>query len=99
MSATHPEAKPLRRACAKVMGQWVAQLKVEDRPDCYRALVILLADDDTCLKLSAVAALRTLIDDFGFANQQFVEFVGPVMTLLTAVLRASSELDTQTQVS
>jgi hypothetical protein len=50
------------------------------------------------LQLTAVSALSTLIDDWNFSDTQFVEFVGPAMQLLVALLGQAAQLDSQTQV-
>ncbi len=90
--------RPLRRAIARLIGAWVPQVKEEDRPVLYAALVALLSEQDACVQLSAVAALRALIDDFGFEVKEFMGHVAPCVRALAAMLRASQELDTQTQV-
>ena len=51
------------------------------------------------LQLTAVDAMRSLVDDWNFSDAQFVEFVGPAMQLLVTILKGSSELDSQTLVS
>lgn len=50
------------------------------------------------LQLAAVAALRTLVDDFGFDEAAFKQHVPAAMHHLAAMLCSSSELDSQTQV-
>lgn len=57
-----------------------------------------MADADAAVRLSAAAALRALVDDFGFEVAPFMGCVGGVMQGLAAMLVESDELDTQTQV-
>jgi hypothetical protein len=50
------------------------------------------------VRLAAVAALRALVDDFGFDVATFMGCAAGVMEALAAMLVDSDELDTQTQV-
>lgn len=95
------------RAVARVLGQWVSDLKPEDRQAAYEALTVALVqpqarqhghDPDVVLQLAVVAALRCLVDDFGFESQAFGGVLPAVVGALTAMLKDSDELDTQTQV-
>lgn len=54
LADTSKEAKPLRRRAALLLGQWVVKINAEDRPAAYRALLSLMADQDTALQLAAV---------------------------------------------
>ncbi|WIA20395.1 hypothetical protein OEZ85_004815 [Tetradesmus obliquus] len=53
---------------------------------------------DVVLQLAAVAALRALVDDFGFEGEAFVAVLPAVLGALCGMLQESEELDTQTQV-
>ena len=55
LADTSPEAKPLRRRAALLVGQWVVKLPAVSRPAAYRALLSLMADEDTALQLAAVS--------------------------------------------
>ncbi len=55
LADTSPEAKPLRRRAALLVGQWVVKLPADTRPAAYRALLSLMADEDTALQLAAVS--------------------------------------------
>jgi hypothetical protein len=95
----------LPRAAARVVGQWVADLKPEDRPAVYTALTVLLVQPgqqqqgpDAVLQLAAVQALRVLVDDFGFEGPAFVGVLPAVVGALASMVADSDELDTQTQV-
>lgn len=99
MSDGSPAAPPLRRRVALLLGRWVADLAEADRPAAYRALLSMLAEGaDPAAQLAAVSALHSLIDDFGFREEQFMEFVGPSFQLLAAFLQSASEFDSQIQV-
>jgi len=76
----------------------VPRLEPSDRPTTYAGLLSALSDPDAAVRLAAVAALRALVDDFGFDAAQFMGSVGGVMQGLAAMLVDSAELDTQTQV-
>jgi hypothetical protein len=95
------------RAAACVVGQWVSDLKPEDRQAAYAALTVALVqpqqqqhgqEPDVVLQLAVITALRFLVDDFGFESQGFVGVLPAVVGALTAMLKDSDELDTQTQV-
>lgn len=97
----------LPRAAARVIGQWVSALKPDDRQPAYAALTVALVqpqaqqrqqEPDVVLQLAAVAAMRLLVDDFGFEGQAFLPVLPAVVGALTAMLKESEELDTQTQV-
>jgi hypothetical protein len=104
--ASRQQMLPLMpRAAAHVLGQWVSDLKPQDREQAYAALTGALVqrrqfgqEPDVVLQLAAVAALRLLVDDFGFESLGFCPVLGAVMEALTAMLKESDELDTQTQV-
>ncbi len=49
-------------------------------------------------QLTAVDAMRTLVDDWNFSDEQFVGFVGPCMERLLFYAADSDELETQTHV-
>ncbi|CAL8468538.1 g8078 [Coccomyxa elongata] len=98
LADTSPEAKPLRRRAALLVGQWVVKLPADTRPAAYRALLSLMADEDTALQLAAVSSLRALVEDWEFQEAPFLEFVAPALQLLAALLQESTELDTQLQV-
>ena len=94
-----PENKPLRRRVAILIGQWVPQLKAEDRPKVYRAMLDLLADEDFGISMAAVTALIDLVDDWSFEEEPFLEFVAPCFQLLAQRLQACQDYETQIQVS
>jgi hypothetical protein len=94
-----PHTKPLAWAAAKVVAAWVPSLKPEERPMMYQALTHLLQHEDLCLKLTALSALRALVDDFGFAAGDLVPCLPALVQECTRLLCESAELDTQTQVS
>jgi hypothetical protein len=50
------------------------------------------------MQLTAVDAIRALVDDWNFNDEQFVEFVGPTMQLLVHMRKDCEELDSQTLV-
>lgn len=89
----------LRRRAARALGAWAPRLEAGDRPAAYAALLSALGDADAAVRLAAVAALRALVDDFGFDGPQFLPAAGGVMTALAGMLVESEELDTQTQVT
>lgn len=91
-------ARVLRRRCAYVLGAWVAEIPQEARPGCYNALISLLSSDDMCLQLTALSTFKTLIDDWNFYEDQFLEFCWPVLRCLFSMAHTASEFDTQLQV-
>ena len=75
------------------------QLAKSDQPATYAALTHLVGQQDACLRLSGVAALRQLVDDFNFEGEHIMPYVPQIMAACQAMLADSDELDTQTQVS
>ena len=95
--AAPPASAPLRRAAARALGAWTPRVEAGDRPAVYAALLAALGDADAAVRLAAAAALRALVDDFGFDAAQFAPCAGGVMQALASMLVTSDELDTQTQ--
>ena len=61
LADSSPQAKPLRRRTLLVLGQWVPKLADDDRPDVYRAVLHLMANEDAALQLAAVSTLQVCI--------------------------------------
>lgn len=51
----------------------------DSRPRAYEALVSLLRTDKPLLQLAALAALRNLIDDWGFYEDGFAPYIGATL--------------------
>ena len=69
--------KPLRRRAALLIGAWVADLKSADKPVVYQAIVSLMTDDDEAIALTGFNVLHNLVDDWGFIESDFLEYVEP----------------------
>jgi hypothetical protein len=92
-----PAAAPLRRAAARVAAAWVPRAARADRPPLYAALAAALAAPDAAVALAAAAALRALVDDWEFREDEFEPFAAEVFACLAALLRAAEELETQSE--
>lgn len=62
----------------------------------YRAcLELLQPSEDLAVRLTASKTLRSIMDDFEFVGEQFVEFLEPVIALLFALLKEAVECETK----
>lgn len=91
-------AKPLRRRALLIVGQWTPKLHERDRPAVYHAVLQMLGDQDAALQLAAVATLQSLVDDWDFREDQFVDIAGPAFAALMPVLQSAEDYDAQLQV-
>ncbi|GJP39755.1 hypothetical protein CLOM_g24098 [Closterium sp. NIES-68] len=98
MACRHPNARILRRRAAWMVGQWVSKVEGDLCVPAYQALISLLADADLVVQLTAVASLRSLIDDVHFYEDQFAPFLDTAVQLLFCCLQQVSEFDSQLQV-
>lgn len=90
-------AKPLRRRALLIVGQWTPKLHERDRPAVYHAVLQMLGDQDAALQLAAVATLQSLVDDWDFREDQFVDIAGPAFAALMPVLQSAEDYDAQLQ--
>lgn len=90
--------RSIRRRVGMLISKWVPCVPAESRPPVYECLMFLLGDEeDGAVRLAACSALRSLIDDWNFDEQQFTAFIGPTIQLLLSLLSSASEFDTQVQ--
>ncbi|CAG9463738.1 unnamed protein product [Pedinophyceae sp. YPF-701] len=89
--------RPLRRRAVIVIGQWVGKLDGDMRPGVYSVLIAALSSGDPAISLAAVAALRAIIDDFGFEQDQFSPFVAPCLSALLSSMQTFARFDAQVQ--
>ncbi|GAQ92680.1 Nuclear transport receptor KAP120 (importin beta superfamily) [Klebsormidium nitens] len=87
----------LRSRVAWLLGRWVAKVKGELRRPVYQALVELLQEDDAAVQLSAIGALRALIDDVHFFEHEFEEFLGAFLQFLFQFLYKATNFESQSQ--
>ncbi|KAJ9531806.1 hypothetical protein QJQ45_021952 [Haematococcus lacustris] len=99
LGSSGPLSSLLKRRVLRLVACWVTRLEGSDRPPLYRAVNACLWNTDPCLQLGAVACLHALVDDWGFEDQQFAEFLAPCCSgLLHRVLPACKELESHTLV-
>lgn len=85
----------LQRRCLLVISAWTSSLPKPWRPSVYGAVVAVLRapTSDVAVQLTAVATLRTLVEDFSFVDEQLVPFLQPLLSHLPALVRQCSSAD------
>lgn len=69
------------------------------RPIVYEScLELLQPTEDLVVRLTASKTLKTVLEDFDFCAEQFLEFLEPSFTLLFHLLKEAKECDTKMQV-
>ncbi|AMD22729.1 HHL041Wp [Eremothecium sinecaudum] len=76
--------KVIRRRVCLVINEWsTVKCSSESKSSCYKLFLQLLSgDDDKVVQLSAVQALRTMIDDWDFDKHAFRPYLTDTITLL-----------------
>ena len=87
----------LQRRCLLLISAWVSSIKAPDRPAVYSAALSALVapSSDLCVQLTAIEALRQLIVDWDFDEQQFAPFLAPLLAHLPQLLQATASFDSQ----
>lgn len=98
MVDARPQSRPLRRRAALLVGAWVTDIKPADKPAVYRAMLSLMADDDEAIALAGFKAMHSLIDDWGFREHEFLDFVEPSFKMAALQMRAVNDHESQLQV-
>lgn len=90
----------LRKRIIWMVGQWTGVKFSKDlRPAVYEAcLELLQPTEDLVVRLTASKTLKTILEDFDFCAEQFLEFLEPSFTLLFHLLKESKECDTKMNV-
>lgn len=90
----------LRKRIIWMVGQWTGvKFSKELRPLVYQACLDLMQPtEDMVIRLTASKTLKTVLDDFDFCAEQFVEFLDPSFTQLFQLLKAAKECDTKMNV-
>lgn len=90
----------LRKRIIWMVGQWTG-VKFSNalRPAVYEAcLELLQPSEDLVVRLTASKTLKTILEDFDFCAEQFLDFLEPSFTLLFHLLKESKECDTKMNV-
>lgn len=87
----------LRKRIIWMVGQWSGvKMSKSLRPMVYDAcLELLQSTEDMVIRLTAAKTLKTILEDFDFCAEQFLEFLEPSFTLLFHLLKESKECDTK----
>lgn len=95
-----PNFKVLRRRIIWMIAQWSGvKFSKTLRPLLYDAcLELLQSNEDMVVRLTAAKTLKTVLEDFDFCAEQFLEFLEPAFTLLFNVLKEAKECDTKMNV-
>lgn len=90
----------LRKRIIWMIGQWTGVKFSKDlRPAVYEAcLELLQPTEDLVVRLTASKTLKTILEDFDFCAEQFLDFLEPSFTLLFHLLKESKECDTKMNV-
>lgn len=92
-----PNYRILRKRIIWLIGQWTGvNFSKTLRPAVYAACLDLLApDEDIVVRLTASKILKSILDDFDFCAEQFLEYLEPSFSLLFDVLKEAKECDTK----
>uniref|UniRef100_A0A182IXH3 Uncharacterized protein n=1 Tax=Anopheles atroparvus TaxID=41427 RepID=A0A182IXH3_ANOAO len=87
----------IRKRIIWLVGRWTSvRFSKALRPQVYRAcLELLQPSEDLAVRLTASKTLRSIMEDFEFVGEQFVEFLEPVIALLFALLKEAVECETK----
>uniref|UniRef100_A0A182XWD3 Importin N-terminal domain-containing protein n=2 Tax=Anopheles stephensi TaxID=30069 RepID=A0A182XWD3_ANOST len=87
----------IRKRIIWLVGQWTCvRFSKALRPQVYRAcLELLQPTEDLAVRLTASKSLRSIMDDFEFVAEQFVEFLEPTIALLFGLLKEAVECETK----
>ena len=90
----------LRKRIIWMVGQWTGvKFSKALRPAVYEAcLGLMQPTEDMVIRLTASKTLKTILEDFDFCAEQFLEFLEPSFTLLFHLLKESKECDTKMNV-
>lgn len=94
---TDPRLKIVRRRATWLVGKWVEKIDKTSRKDIYASIYSALCDPDIVIKATAVKALHSLVDDFQFYVQDFIEFLDPYIKKIFELLLNSEKMDTKLQ--
>jgi len=89
--------KVLRRRIIWMIAQWSGVKFAKSlRPALYEAcLELLKTNEDMVIRLTTAKTLKTVLEDFDFCAEQFLEFLEPSFTLLFNLLKEAKECDTK----
>lgn len=92
--------KVLRRRIIWMMAQWSGvKFSKSLRPMLYEScLELLQPTEDMVVRLTASKTLKTVLEDFEFDAEQFLEFLEPSFNLLFVLLKEAKECDTKMNV-
>uniref|UniRef100_A0A182NDW1 Importin N-terminal domain-containing protein n=1 Tax=Anopheles dirus TaxID=7168 RepID=A0A182NDW1_9DIPT len=87
----------IRKRIIWLVGQWTCvRFSKALRPQVYQAcLELLQPSEDLAVRLTASKTLRSIMDDFEFVAEQFVEFLEPAIALLFGLLKEAVECETK----
>ncbi|KAL1117813.1 hypothetical protein AAG570_004128 [Ranatra chinensis] len=90
----------LRRRVAWLLGKWTGvKLSSELHPLLYSSMMVLLEpSEDMVVRLTAANTIRTVVDDFEFSTETFLEYLEPMFRLLFTLLKEAQECDTKMRV-
>lgn len=92
--------KVIRKRILWMVGAWAAvKFAKSNRPALYQALLEhLQGTEDMVVRLTASKVLKTVLEDFDFDAEQFLEFMEPSFNLLFHLLKEAKECDTKMNV-
>jgi hypothetical protein len=92
--------KVLRRRIIWLLAQWSGvKFSKSLRPKLYEScLELLQPTEDMVVRLTSCKTLKTVLEDFEFEAEQFLEFLEPSFNLLFVLLKEAKECDTKMNV-
>lgn len=87
----------VRRRVAWLLSRWTGvKLSVQLYPALYSAMIPLLSpQEDLVVRLQAAHTIKTVVDDFGFNTELFLEFLQPLFDALFQLLKDVQECETK----
>jgi hypothetical protein len=92
------EAALARRRAVWFVGRWAGEVRQDMFDRVYAAVTALLVDPDRVVSLTAMAALRLLVDEWSFQADLFLPHLELALRSLVALARRAAEPETRVAV-
>ncbi len=90
----------LQRRVAWIIGCWIhVKPKKDIRPDIYSLLITLMNPDrHIVVRLTAVASLKSCVDEWDFPIDTFIPYMEPILSQFTQLLRHVDEYESKMKI-
>lgn len=95
LADARPEAALSRRRAVWFVGRWAGEVRQDMFDQVYAAVTALLEDRDRVVSLTAMAALRLLVDEWSFQADLFLPHLELALKALVALARRAAEPETR----